>query len=191
MHLLALSPGLSFDPAAWRAVLTSGIDAFMVREKRLEAGPLLDLVRRVQDLAPGLPLWVNGRLDVALATGCGLHAPEAYPDLTRLEVPLSRPLHAPAQFPSRASADQLLLAPVLPVPGKGPAWGAPSLKAFLDGLPVEGPRLLALGGVAPETVAELRHPRLAGAALLRSLWGSEDPQRVVERLRAAWERALL
>lgn len=183
MHILALSAGEGFQPEAWRRVLRSGIDAFMVREKHLEARPLLDLVRRTQDLAPELPLWVNGRLDVALAAGCGLHAPEAYPEASLPGLPLSRPLHAPIQWSLRAGADQLLIAPVLPVPGKGPAWGIPTFHAFLDTLPPGGPRLLALGGIHPGTAHLLAHPRLGGVALLRGLWQSADPAGFVARLR--------
>lgn len=183
MHILALSPGEGFQRDPWRRVLHSGIDAFMIREKHLEAGALLDLVRRVQDLAPDVPLWVNGRLDVALAAGCGLHAPEAYPEVTLPDLALSRPLHAPSQWSHRAGADQILIAPVLPVPGKGPAWGIPALHAFLDRLP-GGPRLLALGGIHPGSVGPLAHPRLDGVALLRGPWQTADPQRFVHQLRA-------
>lgn len=185
MHILAISPGLGYEAARWRAVLASGIDGFMVREKHLEAGAMLDLARRVQDLAPGVALWVNGRLEVALAAGCGLHAPEDGPEVDPALLPLSRPLHGEAQWPARRACAQLLVAPVFPSPGKGEPWGAPRLSRFLDGA-AAGPRLLALGGIDPERAGALRHPRLAGVALIRALWEAEDPAGVVARLRAAW-----
>ena len=188
MHLLAISPGRGWDAPSWRAVLAAGVDALLVREPQLEARPLLDLVHRVQDLAPGLELWLAGRLDVALAAGCGLHAPEAYPDLDPALVRLSRPLHAEDQWPGRAACTQLLIAPVLPSPGKGPSWGVPRLHAFLDRLDQEGPRLLALGGVDAGNARTLAHPRLAGAAMIRALWEAPDPVGAVESLRAAWPR---
>lgn len=187
MHLLAISPGTGYVAAAWAAVLRAGLDGFMIRERQLEAGALLDLARRVQDLAPDLELWINGRLDVALAAGCGLHAPEAHPDLPPGLVRLSRPLHAEAQWPERCGCDQLLVAPVLPSPGKGPPWGVPRLHAFLDGVPAVGPRLLALGGVDPVSAQSLANPRLHGVALIRALWDSRTPDRVVEDLRRAWD----
>ena len=65
MFILAISPGRGFDGIRLKAILSSGIDALMIREKQLEAKPLLELVRQVQDLAPQVELWVNGRLDVA------------------------------------------------------------------------------------------------------------------------------
>jgi thiamine-phosphate pyrophosphorylase len=186
MHILAVTPGTGFDAAAWGAVLRSGVDGFLVREPDLEAGDLLGAARWCREAAPGVELWVRGRLDVALACGAGLHAPEAYPEPPPGRLPLSRPLHAPSQFAARRGCAQLLLAPVLPTPGKGAAWGAAELHGFLDGLEGPAPRLLALGGVAPDNAAALRHPRLDGVALIRAIWTASEPARVVEALRAAW-----
>lgn len=184
LHLLAISPGTGFEPRQWGRVLGSGIDALMIREKQLEARALLDLVRRVQDLAPDLPLWVNGRLDVALRTGCGLHAPETYPAVPPGLLPLSRPLHALEDFPERALAQQLILSPAFPTPGKGPALSPEGLHRWLEGLPPFPGRLLALGGITPDNARTLRHPRLAGVAVIRALWDAPDPQAVVARLKA-------
>ena len=186
MHLLAISPGMGFDNARWRAVLASGIDALMIREKHLEAGPLLKLVRRVQVLAPELTIWVNGRLDVALAAGCGLHAPEAYPEIPQGLVSLSRPLHSPADFAARRQAQQLLLSPGFVPPGKGPALGVQDVHRWLDAFPAFQGRFLALGGITPENAASVRHARLAGVAVIRSLWDAPDPRAIVGQLREAW-----
>ncbi len=183
--VLGISQGTGLDALAWRAVLHSGLDAFLVREKDLEAKALLDAVRFCQDAAPELELWVAGRLDVALAASCGLHAPERHPEVDPALVRLSRPLHEEAQWNHRQAAVQLLVSPVFESPGKGAPWGTARLHRFLDGLPPEGPRLLALGGVNPATTAGLAHPRLAGVALIRPLWEG-DPARTVEALRAAW-----
>jgi thiazole tautomerase (transcriptional regulator TenI) len=185
MHILAISPGLGFQADRWKGVLRSGIDAFMIRERQMEARALLDLAQRVQDLAPELELWVNGRLDVALAAGCGLHAPEAYPEVDAGMLPLSRPLHEEAQWAARNQCAQVLIAPVFASPGKGESWGAARLLRFLEGLS-KGPRLLALGGVDPGNAGALKHRRLGGVALIRGLWDAADPTDVVGRLRSAW-----
>lgn len=186
MFILAITPGEGYDEARWRRVLASGIDALMIREKGMDARPLLEAARRVQDLAPELELWVNGRLDVALAAGCGLHAPEAYPEVPVGLLPLSRPLHDPSFFGARATAQQLILSPVFATPGKGPALGVGNLHRWLDALPPFPGRLLALGGIAPENCGGLPHLRLAGVALIRSLWEAPDPKAVIGRLREAW-----
>lgn len=186
MHILAISPGEPFDAQHWLDVMNSGIDALMVREKQLEARSLLELVRWVKDMAPELPVWVNGRLDVALATGCGFHAPEAYPEVPSDLLPLSRPIHEPAQFGPRLGCRQLIVSPVFPVPGKGPTWDITHLHGALDALPPAETRILALGGIHAGNAAAVKHPRLAGVAMIRALWASGEPARVVEGLRAAW-----
>lgn len=186
MYILGITSGEGLDPARWRRVLASGIDGLSIREKQLGPKALLDCVRWVRDAAPELPLWVVGRLDVALAGGCGLHAPEAYPEVPKGLVPLSRPLHDPDQFKDRLSADQLLIAPIFLVPGKGPAWGPVRLRACLNALPDSPCRLLALGGITPLNVAPLKHPRLHGVAMMRSLWKGPEPERAVAQIRSAW-----
>jgi len=184
MILLAITPGLGFDPRTWRPVLTSGVDAFLIREKELPARKLLEAARWCQDTAPGVALWVAGRLDVAFAAGCGLHAPEAHPEVPLGLGPVSRPLHGEVQWEARRGADQLLISPVFASPGKGEPWGVERLHRFLDGLPAGGPRLLALGGVEPATLVLLRHPRLDGVAAIRPFWGG-DPARAVAQFRGA------
>lgn len=182
MILLAITPGLGLDRGRWKQVLHSGVDAFLIREKDLPARDLLGATRWCQDTAPQVAIWVAGRLDVAIAAGCGLHAPEAYPDLEPGLVPLSRPLHGEGQWDARRAVDQLLVAPVFASPGKGDPWGAGRLHRFLDGVPASGPRLLALGGVDPLNAPTLRHPRLAGIAAIRPFWEG-DPARAVARFR--------
>lgn len=185
MHILGISQGEGLDPLRWAAVLRCGLDAFLIREKQMEARALLEAVRYCQDQAPGVELWVAGRLDVALAAGCGLHAPEAYPDLDPAVCKLSRPLHAEAQWEPRHACAQLLVAPVFESPGKEAPWGTARLHRFLDQVPAHGPRLLALGGVEPSTAPALKHPRLDGVALIRALW-TDEPAGVVEALRNGW-----
>jgi len=182
MILLAITQGLGFDPQTWRAVLASGVDGFLIREKQLPARALLEAARWCQDTAPEVALWVAGRLDVACAAGCGLHAPEAHPEVGPGLVPLSRPLHEEGQWASRSAADQLLVAPVFATPGKELPWGPQRLHRFLDGLPETGPRVLALGGVAPRNAPSLEHPRLAGLAAIRPFWNG-DPAGAVARFR--------
>lgn len=187
MFILAITPGEGCDEARWRRVLASGIDAVMIREKQMEAQSLLELTRRTQDWVPYLEVWVNGRLDVALATGCGLHAPETYPEVPEGLLRLSRPLHDPKAFGARSAAQQLILSPAFASPGKGPGLGPGTLRGWLETLPTFSGRFLALGGITPENCRELCHPRLGGVAMIRSLWQAPDPVGVVAKLREAWQ----
>ena len=179
MHLLAITPGMGFDPVAWAPVLASGVDALLIREPQLREAELRAAAEWCRARAPGVGIWVRG---VAVA-GCGLHVPEGGTGTGR---PLSRPLHDEAQWEARRGADQLLLSPIFETPGKGPAWGPGRLRTFLEGLPPEGPRLLALGGITPANAAQLHHPRLAGIAAIRPFW-TGDAAAAVAAFRGAWE----
>lgn len=184
--ILAISQGRGFEAATWSRVLESPIDGLMIREPELEAASLLESARWCQARRPDLELWVRGRLDVALRIGCGLHMPEAYPEVPEGLVRLSRPLHAPEQLAGRQGASQLLVSPVFPVPGKGPALGVAGLHRLLDQLqPYEG-RILALGGLDPDRLAQVAHPKLHGVALIRALWEAPSPTAVVEAMHGAW-----
>ncbi len=185
MFILAITAGEGFDATRWKAVVKSGVDGFLLRERNLEARALLDAARWCRDTAPEVELWIAGRLDVALTGGCGLHAPEAYPEIPQGLLPRSRPLHDEAQFKDRATMTQLLVAPIFATPGKGAPWGVDRLHRFLDSAQA-GPRLLALGGITPENASSLRHPRLDGVALIRGLWDASDPRSEATRLRDAW-----
>lgn len=187
MFLLAISPGEGFDPARWGRVIHSGIDALMIREKGMAPRALLDLAKWVRAERPGLELWVNGRLDVALAAGCGLQVSERHPAVPPGLLPLSRPLHALSQAQERLDAQQFLVSPVFAVPGKGPELGVRGLHGLLDGLPDFHGRVLALGGILGSRMPGLRHQRLSGVAVIRALWETPDPVGEIHRMRESWE----
>jgi len=195
MYILAISPGSGFIKDKWLRILECGIDGFMIREKNMNAGLLLETTNWVRHVAPEIDLWVNGRLDVALVAKCGLHAGENYPNVpSRILAPqsgvkpisLSRPLHDPAQMEDRSDSDQLLVSPVFGVPTKGSGIGIEKLKLWLDEMPPYKGRILALGGITTLNAADLQHPKLAGIAVIRALWEAEDPCKRVRELRLLW-----
>jgi len=186
MHILAISPGRDVEASKWADVVKSGIDALMIREKHLSVRSLLDLGRRIKEIAPNLPIWINGRLDVALALGLGFHGGEDYPQVPASICEISRPLHSIAQLRERRASDQLLISPVFEVPGKGEAIGIQGLHKILDAIPPWRGKLLALGGINTENAAALRHHRLDGIAMIRGIWDSTHPSGIVDKLRDAW-----
>lgn len=179
MHLLAITPGEGFHPARWEPVLCSGVNALLIREPSLSSSEIEGAARWCLKQAPQVQVWVRG-MDVE---GCGRHVPE------HEELPpfgeISRPLHHEAQWEARRHHAQLLISPVGDTPGKGPAWGLTRLHAFLDRLPSEGPRLLALGGMTPAMAQAVNHPRLAGIAAIRPFWMGA-PRDAVLAFREAW-----
>lgn len=180
LHLLAITPGEGFHPGTWAPVLGSGIDAFLIREPQLSGPTLREAATWCRAEHPEVALWVRG----LPGSDWGLHLPESALGAANLGG-ASVPLHHPDQWHVRTSAVQLLVSPIFETPGKGPAWGLGALHGFLDTLPAEGPRLLALGGITPAKAATLRHARLAGLAAIRPFW-TGAPRAAVEAFREAW-----
>jgi thiamine-phosphate pyrophosphorylase len=155
-----------------------------IREKDLDGGPLLALVRAA--LATHAAVIVNDRLDVALAAGAhGVHLPE-----TGLPIETARALaagRAPAGFTigasrhsledaeaaARAGADLVQLGPIWEVPGKGPALGPAALADARERLGGRA-RLVAVGGI--DGADRAREALGAGAdavAAIRSVWAHQ------------------
>jgi thiamine-phosphate pyrophosphorylase len=130
---------------------------------------------------PSIRLFVNDRLDIALATGAvgvqlgedGLAADEA----RRLGPAwwIGCSVHSPeaARSASARGADYLLVGPVYHTathPQAAPLGLARFEEFTRCGLPV-----IAIGGVTPERAAELRRAGAYGVAAIRALWDAADP----------------
>jgi thiamine-phosphate pyrophosphorylase len=173
-----------------RAVPPGSI-AIQVREKQMDGGPLLAFVRVLAAAAPGVPIWVNDRVDVALAAAAtGVHLPEAgmpVADARAVAAKLGRPLlvgvsrHAPDVD---TGADVVQLGPIYDTPGKGPPLG-PSVLGVRAKLPAST-RLVAVGGI--DTLDRAREAIAAGAdaiAIIRAAWSCKDPRVTVPAFVAA------
>jgi thiamine-phosphate pyrophosphorylase len=145
--------------------------AIQVREKQMDGGPLLALVRAVMAAAPGVAVWVNDRIDVALAAGAyGVQLPErsvSIEDARRLapqlRIGVSR--HAPVTV----DADVVQLGPIFDTPGKGPPLGTSALAVRATLAPTT--RLVAVGGI--DSLDRARAVIAAGAddvAVIRAAW---------------------
>src|SRR5512140_59184 len=144
----------SFGEAIARAVsgCPSGSVVVQVREKDLDGGPLLQLVRAAQ---PHAPVIVNDRLDVALAAGAhGIHLPErgiAIDDARSLAPGLVLGVSRHAA-PLADAADLIQLGPIWPTPSKPTAnpLGEAAL-AWPHGTAI----LVAVGGIDSPERAQL------------------------------------
>jgi thiamine-phosphate pyrophosphorylase len=167
-----------------------------VREKDLDGGPLLSLVRDVIAVArpAGALVFVNDRLDVALAADAdGVHLPEsglAIADAramidakgARLAIGCSRHATEAVRPAFGQGADLVQLGPIWETPGKPNALGP---KALAIEVPVDM-RLVAVGGI--DRVERARQAAAAGAdaaAVIRAAWTSEDPAKMIASLVAA------
>ncbi len=159
------------------ATARAGVHLVQIRERDLEGGALLELVRRclaaVRDTATRI--LVNDRLDVALAAGAhGVHLRgDSMPaSRARLLAPrgflIGRSVHSPAEAIAAArdgGCDYLLFGPVFATrskPGVEPA-GPDALASVVRAVPIP---VLAVGGVNTGTIAAVARAGAAGAAAI-------------------------
>ncbi|HRG97562.1 MAG TPA: thiamine phosphate synthase [Polyangiaceae bacterium] len=165
-------------------------------EARRVAGLVADAAR-----ACSVPFVVNGAVGLARELGAdGLHAPAAMPArglrLALGELWLSRAAHAAADVREAAEADldAVLVSPIYPVPGKGPARGVAALTEARALASARGARrgrlrVLALGGITPERAAACVRAGADGVAVMRAAFAEPSPRRLFEELRAALREA--
>lgn len=169
-----------------------------LREKNAPDREALDLARHCRDwLGPAVPLFVNRRLDVALAAGAdGVHLPADGLPLRRARASTPRGFRIGVSTHSaeeaRAAigegADLVLLGPVFDTPSKrsyGPSLG-PSALAALPPRQSHGSEVYAIGGIAESNLHELEPyaDRISGIAAIRLFQESADPRAVADRLAA-------
>jgi len=139
-------------------------------------------------------LFVNDRLDVALAVGAdGVHLAAdslGVADARRLGPSwlVGRSVHAvaDARAARAAGADYLLAGPVFATPTHPDAipLGLAGLEAIVAvGLPV-----IAIGGVTVERIPALRAAGAWGAAAIRALWDAGDPAAAARAMEDALQR---
>jgi thiamine-phosphate pyrophosphorylase len=188
------------------AAAPPGSVAVQIREKDLDGGPLLRLVGEIVEVARprGASVWVNDRLDVALAAGCdGVHLPEhglsiadarrasaaavtstlcdadtaPHARAARLAIGCSRHTPADALAAAREGAGLVQLGPIWQVPGKAPPLG-PGVLAIRAELPAST-LLVAVGAIDSPTRA--REAAAAGAdavAVIRAAWQPDSAARI-------------
>jgi thiamine-phosphate pyrophosphorylase len=181
--------------AALGGVAGSGLPpaevAVQLREKDLSGRELTELARalRAVTAAAGAALYVNDRVDVALAVGAdGVHLGGASLDVAAAariagELAIGVSAHAAVQVAALAAATAgrpafALLGPVHDTPSKrpfGPPLGAGVVTAAARaGLPV-----IAVGGIEPAHVRALRAAGAHGIACIRAVMASSDPAATV------------
>jgi thiamine-phosphate pyrophosphorylase len=185
--LLAITdPELPRDALApWiEALAADGVGAVQLRRKDLDDRALFDWAREARRVAPpGLLIFLNGRLDIALAAGCdGVHLPADGPPLAALRrrfgaAPwIGVSTHHPDEVARSAGdgADYVTFGPVYPTPSKA-AYGEPPGLAGLRAARAAAPDLpiFALGGIFPETLPEVARAGASGVAGIRTFAEAE------------------
>ncbi len=162
--------------------------AFHARGRTLSGLEHYELAVRLSACPPAR-LFVNDRLDVALAVGAAgvqLGQGSVTPaDARRLNAGwwIGKSVHdvREAEAAHAGGADYLLVGPVFPTathPDRAPL-GSAQLKEIVGlGLPV-----VAIGGVTPERIPELMAAAaIHGVAAIRALWHAADPANAARRM---------
>jgi len=170
--------------------LDAGLPAVQLREKDLPGRPLLALAERLRRATTerGALLFVNDRLDVALAAGAdGVHLGEgSFPVAVARDL-LPRALVGASvhgvEAAAASTADFVFFGPVFATPSKA-TFGAPQGTARLaDAVRATERPVLAIGGVDATTLPAVRAAGAHGVAVVRAILAAADP--------AAATRALL
>jgi len=161
--------------------------AFHARGRDLTGLEHYELAIRLSDY-PTIRLFINDRLDIALATGAsGVqlgYGSLAVADARRLDAAwwIGRSVHdlAEAVAAQAEGADYLLVGPVFATathPERAPL-GLDALRVVVRlGLPV-----VAIGGVTADRVREVRHAGAWGVAAIRALWEAAEPEAAAQRM---------
>ena len=87
----------------------------------------------------------------------------------------------------QATADYVIFGPVYDTPAKRPFGPPQGLAALTRAAREARLPVVAIGGVTPERVRELRAAGASGVAGIRALLGADDPARATEAFLRAWE----
>jgi thiamine-phosphate pyrophosphorylase len=178
------------------SALDAGLPAVQLRDKDLPGRPLFELAERlrVATARRGARLFVNDRIDVALAVGAdGVHlgGTSLPADVARRLLPpgglVGVSVHAPAEVVAAAAtgADLCVFGPVYATPSKaafGPPQGEDRLREAVAAAAVP---VLAIGGVGTAEVPRVRAAGAAGIAVIRAILAAPDAAAATRALLAA------
>jgi thiamine-phosphate pyrophosphorylase len=182
------------------ACIQGGVDIIQLREKELDARPLLRRAALVRDVcrAHDVPFILNDRPDLALEVGAdGVHVgqDDAPAALARRilgeEAVVGLSTHAPAELERAVvePVDYLSAGPVEATPTKPgrPGTGAEYAAGATRRSPLP---VFVTGGVTPDTVPALADAGVEHFVVVRWLTQAADPQAAARQLRSAIDLAL-
>ena len=172
--------------------VAAGLPAVQVREKDLSAAELAALCRRLREPTRerGTLLIVNDRADVALAVGAdAVQRTHASLSVAEIRTVVDKRLRVAASVHSRQDAlsaeaegaDWIVFGPVYDTASKR-RYGAPQGLAKLEAVTraVRIP-VVAIGGITPERVREVRAAGAHGVAAISAILAADSPARATLR----------
>jgi thiamine-phosphate pyrophosphorylase len=183
-----------------RACLGGGVDVVQLRDRRLEARPLLDRARLAAAVCRdhGVPFVLNDRPDLALACGAdGVHVgqddipPTVARQILGPTALVGFSTHAAAELDAAGvePIDYLSAGPVTPTPTK-PGRPGTGLEYLAYAATHTALPWFVTGGVTPSTVAGMVGAGARRFVVVRYLTEAGDPGSNTRRLRSAIDEAL-
>jgi thiamine-phosphate pyrophosphorylase len=172
------------------SALPPGAAAVQLRERDLDAGPLLALARALVPVceARGARLLINDRLDVAKAAGAhGVHLRSRSVPVADAQAFLGPgalvgvSCHSRAEVEAARGAAYVTLGPVFATPSKRGLGEPLGLEGFSRALDPAGPPAIALGGVTLSTARLVLGAGASGVAAIRAFW-ERDPASQAARM---------
>jgi len=178
--------------------VTPGAVAVQLRDKDLNARDLLRLARELRAVtaAHGVRLFVNGRIDVALAVGAdGVHlggGALAIDDVRAigpgLQIAVSTHSAAEAmRWAADARVCFVALGPIFETPAKR-AYGHPLGLEVLRAACATGARVVAIGGIDAARAQKCLAAGASGVAAIRAVLAASAPDRALTSFFGAIER---
>jgi thiamine-phosphate pyrophosphorylase len=182
-----------------REAVDAGVDIIQVRERDLDAAPLVDIAGAIVEIArgSGTDVVVNDRLDVAIAcaaNGVHLRADSFSSAASRAMTPpgflIGRSVHGASEAREHGSTvDYVIAGTVFATPSK-PLGSrlllGPGLEEIVEAVRVP---VLAIGGVTMDRVGEVAAAGAAGIAGIRLFLHHGAPMRtIVQAIRERFDR---
>lgn len=167
-----------------RILLSEGADRVHLRKPGSCEADFRRLIESIpEEFYPSLTLQDHVGLAVEYGIG-GVHL-----NSRNLSVPdgfhglVSRSCHSLEEVVTHKTEDYLFLSPIYDSISKTGYHSAFSPESLESAVGVIGPRIMALGGVRPENLPELREYGFGGAAFLGYIWKDATPKEAAERIR--------
>lgn len=172
--------------------LAAGLGAVQLREKDLPALELARLARALRGLTAerGALLIINDRADVALAVGADAVqrtstslAVEEIRSIVDKRLLIGASVHGleEARAAQEAGADWVIFGPIYDTPSKrayGPPQGLGALERVAGALTIP---VIAIGGITPERVGEVRGTGARGVAVISAILAAPSPAEATRR----------
>jgi len=171
-----------------------GITLLQLRAKKLNSRPFLDLALKLRPLvrSAGIPLIINDRVDIALASGAdGVHLGQNDMPLAAARkllgedavIGISANTVEEARDAESEGADYIGLSPVYSTPSKtdtDPPIGLVGVGRLTEAVSIPG---IAIGGINRANAADIFLAGAAGIAVISAIMAAEDVRQAAAELR--------